>query len=193
MLAILLAFIPWILFFGLYNGNAPLAVLLAGAGTMLLVAGDIRKKKPVKILPLGGLIFFIAVGIVLITGSLNGAVSTAVYLLAQAVLAIIALVSILLGKPFTMQYARDDVPEIYWGHPLFVSTNYHLSWVWFGLFCINFAVPASGVFMSISYPSAVNYTVPVLTLLFGAWYNSWYVKKERERQTLISTNTRKEL
>ena len=38
--------------------------------------------------------------------------------------------SIIVRRPFTLQYAREDAPEEYWHEPGFLRVNYQLSWVW---------------------------------------------------------------
>ena len=42
----------------------------------------------------------------------------------------IAFGSVLLRMPFTLQYAREDVPEEYWHEPEFLRVNYLITWVW---------------------------------------------------------------
>ena len=51
----------------------------------------------------------------------------------------IALFSILVRNPFTLQYAREQVPREFWETPRFIWTNYIITGAW----AIAFAVMAA--------------------------------------------------
>ena len=55
-------------------------------------------------------------------------------LISNSSLAVIALISIVIGKPFTIQYAKEKVPADKWKTPLFIRINYLLSSFWLLMF-----------------------------------------------------------
>ncbi|MGA9090017.1 MAG: hypothetical protein WB420_13010, partial [Bradyrhizobium sp.] len=56
--------------------------------------------------------------------------SSAVKLAVDAGVLVIALASLAIGKPFTLQYAREVVDAETAGLPGFLTANYVISWAW---------------------------------------------------------------
>lgn len=50
--------------------------------------------------------------------------------LSNIALVLFSLTSILIRRPFTLQYARETTPEEYWDSPVFIRTNYVITWAW---------------------------------------------------------------
>jgi hypothetical protein len=75
-----------------------------------------------------------------------------------AILFLATFISLLQGKPFTLQYAKKSVAQEFWEHPLFISTNYWLTVGWAVTFAISLVfsilyavqitVGSTGVFLS---------------------------------------------
>ncbi|MGI8904643.1 MAG: hypothetical protein ACR2IP_13565 [Solirubrobacteraceae bacterium] len=57
--------------------------------------------------------------------------------LSNAMIATVALLSILLRTPFTIQYARESVPREHWKSPRFIHINCVLAWTWTAAFAIT--------------------------------------------------------
>jgi hypothetical protein len=57
--------------------------------------------------------------------------------LSNVAIALIALSSIAMRTPFTIQYAREKVPREHWSSPLFLHVNYVITWVWTAAFLIT--------------------------------------------------------
>ncbi|MEZ5766160.1 MAG: hypothetical protein R3D69_19230 [Xanthobacteraceae bacterium] len=64
----------------------------------------------------------------------------------DAVLLALALASIALRKPFTLAYAREQVDEDT-RKPLFLSVNYHLSWVWAGAIALMLVADLAPIYV----------------------------------------------
>ncbi|AQT82514.1 hypothetical protein B1R94_02590 [Mycolicibacterium litorale] len=62
----------------------------------------------------------------------------------NGLLAVYALATIAVRRPFTISYARDTVAPEHWNSPLFVRVNYTLSAVWAGALVVNTAVGTLG-------------------------------------------------
>jgi all-trans-retinol 13,14-reductase len=53
------------------------------------------------------------------------------------ILSISTIFSLVVGQPFTLQYAKETTPPAVWSHPLFLSINRLLSEIWAVLFSIS--------------------------------------------------------
>ncbi|MFX5530111.1 hypothetical protein ABTD83_19510, partial [Acinetobacter baumannii] len=49
----------------------------------------------------------------------------------------IALASILIRPPFTLQFAREQVPRELWNHPRFLATNNAITGAWTAAFAVQ--------------------------------------------------------
>jgi hypothetical protein len=57
--------------------------------------------------------------------------------LSNIALAVFAVITLLIRRPFTLAYAKDVVPREYWESPFFHRTNYVISAVWAGAFVVS--------------------------------------------------------
>ncbi|AZG46154.1 DUF3159 domain-containing protein [Gordonia insulae] len=55
-----------------------------------------------------------------------------------------ALGSILLRRPFTLEYAKEQTPEEFWDSPIFIRTNYVITWAWTAAFGVSAIAGAIG-------------------------------------------------
>jgi all-trans-retinol 13,14-reductase len=100
-------------------------------------------------------------------------------LLTWSVFAIVTWVTLLIGFPFTLQYAREQAPREIWDHPLFVRLNVILT-VAFGLmFTVNAGLGLVGV--GTGHVLTIGVLLPVLLLVsclvFSAQYPKRYIKR----------------
>jgi hypothetical protein len=182
LLKILLGFLPWILF-GILAG-APLtrleaALAVAWVATLALGFNQLRKG---FFLTWGSLLFFSSC-LILVVFLKNLWVIEHMDLLARATLAAIAWASIIAGRPFTLQYARESVPEAYWHTPQFIHTSYFVSIVWGIIF-----LKALGASLFRPYlDHLAGWLYPLLatgTMFLGLIFTQWYVHRVRKaRQT----------
>jgi hypothetical protein len=103
---------------------------------------------------------------------------TAVLLAVDLGLLAIVLVSIGLGRPFTMQYARERVAREYWQTPLFLAVNRRITWVWAGAFAVLVIVHAVTVFFLV--PAWADGVVTLLAFLYAANFTARYPDKARK-------------
>jgi hypothetical protein len=64
--------------------------------------------------------------------------------LSNSALAVFAIVTLLIRRPFTLAYAKDTTPREHWDSPLFLRINYVISAVWAGAFLFSALVGAYG-------------------------------------------------
>jgi hypothetical protein len=171
MLRELIGFLPWILFGYLSSESYTLGAEVALLTSSLIALPEIFKKK-VKVFTLGTLIFFIALIIISMRPDLvklEHWTSPASY----GMLFLISLVSILIKTPFTIQYAKEEVPEEYWESDLFIQINYHLTYAW----TLGFFLDTLCSFIALEYPDIHHLAfrwIPTGILVFLIWYNGWY-------------------
>jgi hypothetical protein len=133
-------FIPWIVMSvlaGPHRSELACAIAL-GLGLLTALLG-LAVGISVKLLDAAAVVFFL---VLLVIGALVDA--NALHWLARwsselsnIAIALIALCSIAFRTPFTIQYAREEVPRENWNSPLFLHINYVITWVWTVAFLIT--------------------------------------------------------
>lgn len=80
--------------------------------------------------------FAISIGVVMVYPGINLYQYT--QLLIYGILTLTTVLSLLVRRPFTLQYAKKTVAPELWTHPLFIATNYWMSVGWAATFAISF-------------------------------------------------------
>ena len=91
-----------------------------------------------KILDLGTIVFFLVLVIIGLFADRHALIGLERYsqAISSAALGLIVVASIVLGHPFTEQYAREGVPEEVWDTPGFRRTMVLMSGVWAAIFAV---------------------------------------------------------
>jgi hypothetical protein len=92
----------------------------------------------------------------------------------------IVLISILIGQPFTLQYARERVPPEIAALPQFKTINYLLSGIW----ALAFLVMTGADFVMARVPSVplwVGVVVTAAALVGAVWFTNWYPEYRRRQ------------
>lgn len=99
--------------------------------------------------------------------------------IANAMLAVGAWGSLILGRPFTVNFAREQTDPSRWNDPLFIRINRVVTALWAVVFTLN----AAAAWMQGHHllPAWAAYAVPVSTLLAATLFSSWYPRHARER------------
>jgi hypothetical protein len=111
---------------------APAAVSLFATVAICLatiVVERFGRGRTVKILPAGAVVIFAAIGAYVLLVDPNMSVS-AVKFSVDAGMLLVILASIAIRRPFTLQYAREEVDAETAVLPGFIRANYIISWVW---------------------------------------------------------------
>jgi hypothetical protein len=185
---------PWILY-SLVEGNGRLelsAALALGLAVIILAVNWIRGGTP-KLLEYADVAYFAVLAVVVAFASegtrrwleLWGGETANIALLA------IVLGSIVIRKPFTLQYAREGTPEEYWHTPQFLRVNYQIAWAWAAAFGIE---AASGFYGDAVLENSNNiwtgWIIQTLPLIIAAQFTVWYPNRlEAERDGKASADT----
>src|SRR4051794_13973307 len=131
-MTIFLVLAPYGAFASLMMVASAAASLFAGAAICLaVIALDVACGRSVKVLGLGSVITFTAVGgyVAFVDPALS---TTAVKFFVDAGIFLVSLLSIVARRPFTLQYAREVVDAETARQPGFLRANYIITWAWTG-------------------------------------------------------------
>lgn len=172
-MTIFLILSPYIAF-GLLSWLAPAAISVFAAAAICLVtiAIEVARGRSVKILAAGSALLFTAIGIYLTL--VDPALSAlAVKVSVDAGILAIMLGSILLGSPFTRQYALEEVDAETARLPAFIRANYVITAAWSAAALVMLAsnvlllyVPGLPIWASL----AVAFAARNGAIAFTRWY-----------------------
>lgn len=208
MLAAAASFLPWIVYWILVgNADFRVAVTVAfalsviattmslrlGRTAMLLRPGrttmTLRPGSQPKVLDVGTVAAFAAL-LILAYATNDHFLERWLQPLSNAALFSIVGVSVLIGKPFTLQYARESVSPDIAALPGFVYINTLISWVWvlaFGIMTALSLIPPiaqgaatirdGGATLSIVCYWVAPFTVMGVAGLFSGWFPDWFTSR----------------
>ena len=180
-------FAPWIVYW-ILSGNVPFstAIGVAIALSVLLNVLALKRHEQLKVLEVGNTVAFIGLAIIGLAAG-DAFVGRWIQPLGNASLLLIMLVSIFIKKPFTLQYARESVPEEMWDSPGFIAVNTLISWVWVGAMTVmtvlalippivqgDATMNDGGAPLSIICYWVIPFTAMGLAILFTTKYPDWF-------------------
>jgi hypothetical protein len=179
-LRLLLGFGPWLAFLFIAHGSLfRLKLALIIALVLSIIMGVTRCNRGVTLWV--GLFFFSSASLAVIVFN-NMWVVKHIGLGASGLLAISAWLSIIFGKPFTIEYAKQEVDPSLWNNPTFIKINMIISSAWGLTFTIN-AILAWGKMEKLILPELgyeiISYFLLITTSVFTSWYPDHVRKKIR--------------
>jgi hypothetical protein len=122
------SFAPWILYAALSSLDWRIGVGAAAIAALLLVAEQARRHD-LDLLAEATAVFFVAMTVIALAAPHAG-LHHWTPALSAGVLAVVALVSLAIGKPFTLAIAKRSVPEQFWSSSLFIHSNTVITTAW---------------------------------------------------------------
>lgn len=159
--------------------TASLAVAAAiGLG---LIGWDMFRGRSLKVLTAGSAALFLAIAgyHLLARHELD---PTTVRVIIDTGLLTIALGSVAIRKPFTMQFAREVVEPRLHGEPRFIRTNYVLSLVWSGAFVLMLLGDVASIYLP-GTPLWVCAAIAFAARNSATYFTQWYRKHVRAEIT----------
>ena len=135
VLIVSLSFIPWIIYWVLSGMGSTLAIIIPLAVTFTFVSFRAIRKR-YNIMDLFSFIYFIAAAIVtFFTDSMffmerSGS-------LGYIVLFVMAVFSLVIGRPYTIEGVKNDYPQSFWKNPMFTTINTVITVIWAIIFIVN--------------------------------------------------------
>jgi hypothetical protein len=132
-----------------------------------------------KLLEIGTVILFAGLAVYALLGGPTGSVF-GIRLLVDAGLLTIVLVSIAIGRPFTLQYAREQVARESWNRPAFIRTNFVITGAWAVAFVVLVLADLVLVYAP-AVPQQVPVVVTIVALVGAVKFSGWYPERVRAR------------
>lgn len=172
-MSIVWGFAPFVAFFVLMRLVSPLAGLVAAlAVSVFAMARSRRRGDSIKILEIGSLALFGAATLFTLIARPDWSVG-GVRLVVDGGLTLIAAISLAVGRPFTLQYAKEQVPEQYWSAPQFMRANLLISGAWTLSFALATACDAAATYVP-AIPLWIEIVLSLGGLAAAAWFTGWY-------------------
>jgi hypothetical protein len=173
-MGIVLSFAPFIAFALVDRLFGSTAGLLAGAlVSAAWVARDlVGKRRSPRLLELGSLLLFGGLAIYAALASPDWSV-IGVRLRVDCGLLLIVVASLAVRRPFTLQYAREQVPREDWNTPAFLKTNDVISTVWALAFVVLVAADVVMLYRP-DVPLRAGIVATVLALYGAIKFTAWY-------------------
>ncbi len=171
---LLLALSPFLIFIALDRLVSVEAGLFAAVGTsaVLLLIDSFLRRKRAKILEVGTLVLFSVLAAYVSLSGVQWSIAS-IRLAVDSGLLLIVVGSMLIGQPFTIQYARESLPPQMWRDPDVIGANYVLTIAWAVAFAVMVAVDVAWVLVPGFSPTVV--LVVSCVALFGALrFPRWY-------------------
>lgn len=179
-MGILLGFAPFIGFVLLTNLSVSLAVWLALSAAFVIAIRDFVQSPTLRLLDAGSVTLFGLLA--LYTGFIEPGLSIqAVRFLTESGFMILALASLVLRKPVTLEYAHEQLAEITWNTPRFIRANYILTAAWALAFSLMAAADTATVLnpnISFSLDVAAGFAVLGLAIAFSVRYPALVLARE---------------
>ena len=179
--SIMLGFLPWI-FFSVISGPSLFRLNTAIIAALILVPiTGFKQLAKGFVLTWGSLVFFSVILIMVVLfrnlwfiGNLD--------ILSHGTLAAITWLSIFVGKPFVLQYARETVPPERQASPAFYRICRNLTVVWGIVFIVSTGMSAAKIFGW--WADGFGFQAMSLGLIgLGLWLNHWYPQYARRSET----------
>jgi hypothetical protein len=137
------SFLPWIVYAVVPSAHWQWGALAALAVALVLIAAQVRAghRADAMIIELGSAAFFAVLTVVAFTADPAGLRPYSAAL-ANATLAVIALVSLAVRRPFTLGIAKRTTPREFWELAPFVHANVVITRVWAASFAVAAVVLA---------------------------------------------------
>jgi len=180
LVGFVLGFMPWILFLIFAGGTFVSLERAIVVGFLASLVFGFRELRKGFLLQWGTLISFI-VCLVTVDGLKWVAVAKSMGIISNGFLALVIWWTILTGKPFTLQYARAELPKERWDDPTLLQSCRFLAVVWACL--LTFLALAAG-FKSWKpgvFPDGIYFAVTIAAIVGGIVFTSWYKKYKRSR------------
>lgn len=148
MLYILISFIPWIIYWILCSMGNTLGVLIPLIISLILINPQVQRRD-FNLMDITSLLYFSIANVATFIFNVSVFMEQNGFM-GYFVLFLMALISIIVKQPYTLQVSKRDYPEAYWKNKSFLAINNLITAVWAGIFLSN-----AVIFLFFSFPFTV--------------------------------------
>lgn len=176
-MGIVLAFAPFLAFAVIDRLAGSTAGLVAGTAmsAALIVRDLVAPGRRPKLLEIGTVILFGSLTLYAMASDPDWSIM-GVRLHVDAGLLLIVLATILIGRPFTLQYAQEQVPAEHWADRQFMRTNYVITTVWALAFSVLVVADLLLLYVP-ALPPRVGIIATIVALAAAIKFTSWYPER----------------
>jgi hypothetical protein len=172
-------FIPWIVL-AVVSAFADWGIAMAAAlGACLVVLAIQGRATRTDLLGLCALGYFTVMTVVALAAP-HASIQRYTAALSLGVLGLVSWASLAARRPFTLHFARQQVPPEIWNHPVFYRINAVITAVWASGFVLSAAACAVAVAI-VSKPTALLVIFEVIGFVIPAVFTSRYPRYARAR------------
>lgn len=187
-MTIFLILAPYGVFAGLMLiGSATTSLFAAAAICVSVIVLDALGGRSIKMLGLGSAIIFATLGTYLALSNVAWS-SSAVKLAVDIGVLAIALVSLALGRPFTLQYAREMVDAKTVELPDFLSANYVITWAWVLAFLLMILANALLIYVP-GLPLWSGLAIMFAARNTAVYFTRWYLEHRKAKHAAIAAGS----
>ncbi|TDH57130.1 hypothetical protein E2C06_36050 [Dankookia rubra] len=183
-MGILLAFAPFVAFATVDRLSGSTEGLVAGAVvSAALLLRDVMQGRTAKVLEVGTAILFGGLALYALLGRPAWSI-IGVRLVVDTGLLLIVLASLAMRRPFTLQYAREQVAPELWDAPEFVRTNYIITAVWALAFAVMVAAELVLLYVP-GIPPRAGIIAIILALVGAVKFTGWYPERQQSARSTV--------
>lgn len=166
--------------------SAAVSLFAAAAICLMVIAFDVARGRSIKILGAGSVAVFATIGayVSLIDPALNA--STVKFAVDIGIL-LVSLLSIVIRRPFTLQYAREAVDAETAALPGFVRVNYIITWAWVGAVLLMMIGNVAMIYVP-SLPLWFGILIAFAARNCAVYFTKWYPQYQKAKYTSAPVN-----
>ena len=159
--------------------SAAVSLFVSAAIGMMVMAHDAWRGRSIKVLGAGSVILFAALGAYITLGD-RGLSSSAVKLTIDVGVFAISLTSLVMRKPFTLQYAREMVDAETAQLAGFIRANYIITWAWTGAFLLMMIANVLTIYVP-GWPLWSGIVIAFAARNSAVYFTKWYPKYRKAK------------
>lgn len=158
--------------------SAAVSLFAAAALCLTVIAYDAFAGRSIKVLGAGSAIIFLALGCYVLVGP--GMSGSAVKLAVDAGMLAISLTSLMVRRPFTLQYAREATDAETAALPDFHRANYVITWAWTLAFVLMVLANVLMIYVP-GLPLWSGIAIAFAARNSALYFTKWYPERQRAR------------
>lgn len=165
--------------------SSAISLFAAAALALAIVIWDVARGGSVKMLAAGTALLFAAIGcyVTLIDGNWS---RSALHLVVDLGVLAIALLSLAIRAPFTLQYAREQVDAETMKLPGFLAANYVITWAWTFAFVLMLLADMLVIFVP-GLPLWIGFAIAFAARNAALYFTRWYPQYRRAKYAASPT------